>query len=83
MARHKKKSAPKLTMKQVLELRKMKAEIKAIKKDVALIKRRVVDPDTILTHTEKKQHKQAMNELREGKTISLSELKKELGWPDA
>jgi len=83
MARHKKKSAPKFTMKQVLELRKMKAEIKAIKKDVALIKRRVVDPDTIMTARELKEHEKTMEEYRKGKFVPLSKLKKELGWQDA
>ncbi|TAL59079.1 MAG: hypothetical protein EPN88_17700 [Bacteroidetes bacterium] len=70
-------------MKQVLELRKMKAEIKAIKKDVALIKRNIVDPDTILTPKERKEVDKAMKEYREGKFTPLSKLKKELGWHDA
>lgn len=83
MATHKKKPESKLTMKQVLELRKMKAEIKELKKEVSFIKKNIVDPDTILTPAEKRQVRQAMKELKEGKTTSLSELKKELGWHDA
>jgi len=54
-------------------------ELKAIRKDLAFIKTHMFDPDTIMSVEEERRFKQAMNELKERKTTSLSNLKKELG----
>lgn len=37
------------------------------------------DPDTIMTTEEEKRYEKAMEELAEGNTTSLEDLKKELG----
>jgi len=54
-------------------------ELKAIRKDLAFIKTHMFDPDTIMSFEEERRFKQAMVELKEGKTTPLSKLKKELG----
>jgi hypothetical protein len=54
-------------------------ELKAIRKDLAFIKTHMFDPDTIMSVEEERRFKQALNELKEGKTTPLSNLKKELG----
>lgn len=54
-------------------------ELKAIREDLEFIKTHMFDPDTIMTIEEGRRFEQAMQELREGKTTPLSELKKELG----
>ncbi|MBS3145370.1 hypothetical protein J4414_01030 [Candidatus Woesearchaeota archaeon] len=59
--------------KQILE------ELKIIKTDLDFIKKHMFDPDTIMTLEEGERFEQSMEELKEGKTTSLSELKKELG----
>ena len=54
-------------------------ELKAIRKDLEFIKTHMFDPDTIMSVEEERRFKQALVELKEGKTTSLSDLKKELG----
>ncbi len=54
-------------------------ELKAIRKDLDFIKSHMFDPDTIMTTEEERRFKQALQELKEGKTTPLSKLKKELG----
>lgn len=53
--------------------------MKELRKEVPFIKKHMFDPDTIMTTEESRRFKQNMKELKEGKTIPLSELKKELG----
>lgn len=54
-------------------------ELKEIKKDIHFIKEHMFDPDTIMTTEENKIFEQSLKELKEGKTTSLSEIKKEIG----
>lgn len=54
-------------------------ELKAIRKDLDFIKSHMFDPDTIMTTEEERRFKQALQELKAGKTTPLSKLKKELG----
>lgn len=54
-------------------------ELKAIRKDLAFIKTHMFDPDTIMNTEEERRFKQALQELKEGKTTPLSKLRKELG----
>ena len=54
-------------------------ELKAIRKDLDFIKNHMFDPDTIMSLEEEQRFKQALQELKEGKTTPLSALKKELG----
>lgn len=54
-------------------------ELKAIRKDLEFIKTHMFDPDCIMTIDEERLFKQAMQEYKEGKTVPLSKLKKELG----
>lgn len=54
-------------------------ELKAIRKDLEFIKSHMFDPDTIMTTEEERRFKQALQELKEGKTTPLSQLKQELG----
>ncbi len=60
------------------EVQQILEELKVIKIDLNFIKKHMFDPDTIITPEEIKTYKQSMNELKEGKTTSLSQLKKEL-----
>ena len=59
--------------KQILE------ELKEIKSKLNFIEKHMFDPDTIMTTEEARRFEESMNELKEGKTTPLSELKKELG----
>ena len=54
-------------------------ELKAIRKDLEFIKNHMFDPDAIMSIQEEQRFKQALNELKEGKTTPLSKLKKQLG----
>ncbi len=60
-------------------IKKIYDEVKSLKEDVSFIKKHMFDPDTIMTSEESKRFEQNMKELKEGKTIPLSKLKKELG----
>ena len=54
-------------------------ELKAIRKDLEFIKNHMFDPDCIMTIEEEQRFNRAMQEYKEGKTTSISKLKKELG----
>lgn len=62
-----------------IEVKQILDELKTIKVDLDFIKKHMFDPDTILTTEETKRFEQSMKELKEGKTTSLSAIKKELG----
>jgi len=53
-------------------------ELKEIKKDLKFIKSHMVDRDTVLDEDDKIAIREARKELKEGKTISHEDLKKEL-----
>lgn len=67
-------------MAESITIKKVYDELKDLKQDITFIKKHMFDPDTIMTIEEGKRFEQAMKELKEGKTTSLSELKKELGF---
>ena len=54
-------------------------ELKELRKEVPFIKKHMFDPDTIMTTEESKRFEQSREELKSGKTTTLSKLKKELG----
>jgi uncharacterized membrane protein YgcG len=53
------------------------SELKAIREDLDYIKKHMVDADTILTKEEERRLNQSLKEYREGKGVSLEDLKKE------
>ena len=53
-------------------------EILALRREVQLIKNHMVDIDTIMTTEEEEKFERAMKDYKDGKTISLEDLKKEL-----
>lgn len=54
-------------------------EIKQLRKDVNSIKEYLNDSDYLMTEDDIAEEKQAMADLKEGKTTSLKEMKKKLG----
>ena len=54
-------------------------DLKSLRDEVLFIKKHMFDPDTIMTTEESRIFEQSMKELKEGKTTSLKEIKKELG----
>ena len=66
-------------MPETINLEKVYRELMLLRKDVDVIKSQVIEDDTIMTDEEEERYKKAMKELEEGKTISLEDLKKELG----
>lgn len=54
-------------------------ELKVIRKEVEEIKEHMIDVDTILDQGDLKAIEEAERELKEGRTIPLEQLKKELG----
>ncbi len=54
-------------------------ELKAIKSDLAYVKKHMLDVDSILTEEDHEALKQAEKEHQKGKTIKLKDLKKQLG----
>lgn len=66
-------------MPETVNLDKMYRELLALRKEVQFIKTHMFDPDTIMTTEEEERYERAMQEYKEGKTISLEDLKKELG----
>ncbi len=54
-------------------------ELKSLKKEVTFIKKHMVDVDMFLTHEEEERLNEALEEHKKGKTISLENLRKELG----
>ena len=53
--------------------------LKQMQSDIDLLKKNLVDSDTILTSEEEEAVDQALEEYERGETISHEELKKELG----
>ncbi len=50
-----------------------------IEKALKFIQENMISQDSIMTDDEEKRYKKAMRELKEGKTMSLERLEKELG----
>ena len=69
-----------LFMAETINMEKMYMELLALRKEVQFIKTHMFDPDTIMTtEEEEERYERAMRELKENKTTSLEDLKKELG----
>ncbi len=66
-------------MAEMATIDKMYREIIELRNEVGFIKKHMFDPDCIMTSEEEERYVEAMQELKEGKTISLENLKKELG----
>lgn len=66
-------------MEKIIDMRKMYDEIMALKKEVALMKSQMVDIDAIMTSEDEVLLEEALLEHKRGETISLEDLKKELG----
>ena len=54
-------------------------KLENIQSDLSFLKHHIVDLDAVLTEEEKQDLERARMELKQGKTISLENLKKELG----
>ena len=65
-------------MQETKTIQKIYTELKELKTEVSFIKKHMFDPDTIMTIDEAKRFNESMKELKQGKTTSLFELKKEL-----
>ncbi len=66
-------------MVETVNIKRIFDEIKSLKKDVVFIKKHMFDPDVVLTTEEAERFEKSMKELKEGRTTSISDLKKELG----
>lgn len=66
-------------MPETINMERMYKELLALRREVQFIKTHMFDPDTIMTTEEEERYERAMQELSEGKTTSLEDLKKELG----
>jgi len=66
-------------MEKTVNMDKLHKEIESIKKDIHFIREHMFDPDTIMTTEESGRFEGAMQELKEGKTTSLENVKKDLG----
>ena len=66
-------------MPETINPEKVYKELLILKKEIEFIKSHMFDPDTIMTTEEEERYERAMQEHKEGKTISLEDLKKELG----
>ena len=66
-------------MSEMINMEKVYRELLAIREEVQFIKTHMFDPDTIMTTEEEERYERAMWELKENKTTSLEDLKKELG----
>lgn len=67
-------------MEETRTIQKIYTELKELKTEVSFIRKHMFDPDTIMTIDEAKRFNESMKELKQGKTTSLSALKKELGF---
>lgn len=65
-------------MPETINMEKMYKELLAIREEVQFIKTHMFGPDTIMT-TEEERYERAVGGLKENKTTSLEDLKKELG----
>ena len=68
-----------MNMSEMINMEKVYRELLAIREEVQFIKTHMFDPDTIMTTEEEERYERAMRELKENKTTSLEDLKKELG----
>lgn len=59
-------------------LEQVYTELKSLKKEVHFIKEHMIDIDTIMTPEEEGRFNESMNDLKERKTTSLADMKKEL-----
>ena len=66
-------------MPETINMDKMYKELVALRREVQFIKTHMFDPDTIMTTEEEERYERAMQELSEGKTTTLEDLKEELG----
>lgn len=66
-------------MPETINMERMYEELLALRREVQFIKTHMFDPDTIMTTEEEERYERAMQELSEGKTTSLEDLKEELG----
>ena len=65
-------------MTEAASIKKVYDEVKALREDIAQIRKHVIDSDRIMTEDEAKRYEKSMRELKKGKTVSLSSLKKEM-----
>lgn len=65
-------------MTETVNMEKMYRELVALRKEVQFIKNHMFDSDIIMTSEEEVQLEEALEEHKQGKTISLEDLKKEL-----
>ncbi len=63
----------------VAETKQILEELKTIRTEIDFIKTHMFDPDVMMTTEESKRFERSMQELKEGKTIPLAEMKKRLG----
>ena len=61
------------------EAKEIIERLDAIKSELDFIKENMVDRDSILTEDDRKALEEAEKEFKQGKTTSISNLKKELG----
>ena len=66
-------------MSETATMQRIYNELKELRVEITFIKKHMFDPDARMTIEESKRYEQSMKELKEGRTTSLSELKKELG----
>ena len=66
-------------MTETISIKKVYDELKLMRNDILFIKKHINDPDTIMTEEESKRFEESIAELKQGKTVSLDKLKKELG----
>ncbi len=66
-------------MAETVTIQKVYDEIKSLKEEVHFIKKHMFDPDTIMSSEEEKIFQQSLREYKEGKTKSLTQVKKDLG----
>ena len=66
-------------MAETATIQKVYDEIKSLRKELVFIKEHMVDQDLIMDVDEERRFKQAVKELKEGKTKNLAQIKKELG----
>ncbi len=64
-------------MEQTVGLDKIYKAIIELRKEVDLIKTHIIDMDSILTPEEDAELDESLRELREGKTFSLEDIKKD------
>lgn len=64
---------------EAVTLETIHKDLESLREEVIFIKKHMFDPDTVMTTEESRIFEQSMKELKDGKTTSLADLKKELG----